>query len=314
MNLNVVEEKIDSITNLKQWYYFLNKIYLSPNKYYNLCHNDVINYFSKFGLFVKVTRTALKIIDSINSDFVLGNKKYFEVIEVNNNDVVNFLICKKLNAEFLNLLVTDGNKTIKKTVHMIHGTLHNSNFIRLINEIVYIHCSVFNQEFLEEIKEIKMEKKVIFDVRYNTGGEIKNALDYIKIFVPRGEYNIYLEDFKSEKYVLKYFNNSNYYGTREIVILIGRFTMSSAEIVVSEIKKYANVLTLGETTFGKNIVQKQLKVYNDNFIVVPIYEVKIHGYNNFKGVVPDVSKPSINLRVEKDYNELFERRSCCDLY
>jgi carboxyl-terminal processing protease len=112
---------------------------------------------------------------------------------------------------------------------------------------------------LEELKKRGM-KRLVFDLRDNPGGPLDQAIRISNRFIPKGELIVYTrgrardsdQDYHAEE-------NSGYTDV-PIVVLVNRNSASASEIVSGAIQDHDRGLVVGETTFGKALVQSVYKI------------------------------------------------------
>ncbi|MDZ4711666.1 MAG: S41 family peptidase [bacterium] len=130
------------------------------------------------------------------------------------------------------------------------------------NEIGYVKVSRFAattyEEFMKAMTDLKSQgmKKVILDLRGDPGGYLDQAFKMASEFIPRGEKIVYtksrIKDF-SEEYV----SEGGSYTDIPLIVLVNGGSASASEIVSGAIQDLDRGLVVGETTFGKGLVQRQ---------------------------------------------------------
>jgi carboxyl-terminal processing protease len=98
-------------------------------------------------------------------------------------------------------------------------------------------------------------KKLVFDLRENPGGALDQAIRISNRFLPRGDLIVYTRGRVTNA-------NQNYIATESsdythlpIVTLVNRNSASASEIVSGALQDHDRALIVGETTFGKALVQ-----------------------------------------------------------
>ena len=139
----------------------------------------------------------------------------------------------------------------------------------LRDSVGYIRQDGFTQGAVEEVRQAflalreKGMKYLVYDLRYNGGGLLNEAVDIVNLFYKKGVPVV------STKGKLK---DRNYtYGTTKdpvdtqipIVFLTSRGTASASEILTGAMQDYDRAVLVGERTFGKGLVQNILPLpYN----------------------------------------------------
>lgn len=112
---------------------------------------------------------------------------------------------------------------------------------------------------LRELDELGMEE-LLLDIRDNPGGPLDQAIRVSNEFLPRGDLIVYTRG--------RIQNSDQDYHAREdgdhndipLVVLVNRNSASASEIVSGAIQDHDRGLIVGETTFGKALVQSIYRV------------------------------------------------------
>lgn len=160
------------------------------------------------------------------------------------------------------------------------------------SDIALVDISGFSLQTGDELEKTLREmnidqyKGIIFDLRYNYGGEVHAAIKVASMLVPEGPIVHIVNkngEIDSKKATAEYIN-------KPFVILINEYTASSAEIVAGAVKDYGSGTLVGTKTYGKGIVQTvfpldgntSVKMTTDKYLTP--YRNDIHE----KGIEPDV--------------------------
>jgi carboxyl-terminal processing protease len=128
--------------------------------------------------------------------------------------------------------------------------------------IGYIHLRVFQetsaQEVIEAIDGFGDLKGLVLDLRNNPGGLLSQAVDICDHLLTKGQTIVSQRGraFPDQNYTAKRGNSGKSF---PIVVLVNRGTASAAEIVSGALQDHDRALIVGETTYGKGLVQS---VYN----------------------------------------------------
>jgi carboxyl-terminal processing protease len=126
----------------------------------------------------------------------------------------------------------------------------------------YIHLTQFQettaQEVIESIDGLGDLKGLIFDLRGNPGGLLSQAVEVCDHLLSKGQGIVSQRGraFPDQVYTATHGNGGK---TFPIVVLVNHGTASAAEIVSGALQDHDRALIVGETTFGKGLVQT---VYN----------------------------------------------------
>ncbi len=133
--------------------------------------------------------------------------------------------------------------------------------------IGYIKIDRFSESTAEELNQ-KFKKLdashlsgLIIDLRDNPGGLLNQAIEVADFFVPRGA-TIVSTKGRAEGSVRPYKAPSLEKITIPLVVLINRHSASASEIVAGALQDHDRALIVGETSFGKGLVQSVYTLEN----------------------------------------------------
>jgi carboxyl-terminal processing protease len=126
----------------------------------------------------------------------------------------------------------------------------------------YIHLSQFQETTADEMSQaidgFSNLKGLVLDLRGNPGGLLSQAVDVCDHLLSKGQTIVSQRGraYPDQVYTATHGNGGK---TFPIVVLVNRNTASAAEIVSGALQDHDRALIVGETTFGKGLVQT---VYN----------------------------------------------------
>ena len=126
----------------------------------------------------------------------------------------------------------------------------------------YIHLTQFQETTGEEMSNaidgFSNLKGLVIDLRNNPGGLLSQAVDVCDHLLAKGQGIVSQRGraYPDQNYTATHGNSGK---TFPIVVLVNRGTASAAEIVSGALQDHDRALIVGETTFGKGLVQT---VYN----------------------------------------------------
>ncbi len=130
--------------------------------------------------------------------------------------------------------------------------------INKARDIGYMHISGFQETTEHEVSEALDEmgdiKGLILDLRQNPGGLLSEGVGVADKFLKKGQLIVSHHGRSSpeKRYIAPRGNGGRDY---PLVVLVDRGTASAAEIVSGAIQDHDRGLIVGETTFGKGLVQ-----------------------------------------------------------
>jgi carboxyl-terminal processing protease len=178
---------------------------------------------------------------------------------------------------------TIANKTMDLTILRGDIKINNVPYFGLIsNEIGYIKLSNFSEnagkEVADALASLKTDhniKGVVLDLRGNGGGLLHEAVNVTNVFIDKGAEVVSTKG--KEKENNKIYKTLNKAVDTEIplVVLTDRGSASASEIVSGAIQDLDRGVVIGQTTFGKGLVQitrplpykSQLKVTTSKYYI-----------------------------------------------
>jgi carboxyl-terminal processing protease len=115
-----------------------------------------------------------------------------------------------------------------------------------------------DDELREAIKKLDGQgmRQLILDLRGNPGGLLDQAIDVASEFLPRGQVVVSVKGRTEYSEPVVYKSSGSEPATVPLVVLINRGTASASEIVAGAIQDHGRGLIVGETSFGKGLVQR----------------------------------------------------------
>src|SRR6516165_1484791 len=124
--------------------------------------------------------------------------------------------------------------------------------------IGYVHITGFQETTEREVSEALDKfgdlKGLVLDLRQNPGGLLSEGVGVADKFLKKGQLIVSNHGRSSpeKRYVATHGNGGHEY---PMVVLVNKGTASAAEIVAGAIQDHDRGLVIGETTFGKGLVQ-----------------------------------------------------------
>ena len=117
--------------------------------------------------------------------------------------------------------------------------------------------STSDEELREALNKLKSQgmRQLVFDMRGNPGGLLNQAIDVASEFLPRGQVIVSVKGRTEYSDPIVYKSNGSDPEDVPLVVLINRGTASASEIVAGAIQDHGRGLIVGETSFGKGLVQ-----------------------------------------------------------
>ena len=162
----------------------------------------------------------------------------------------------------------------------VRGSVDKSN--PTIGHVIISNFSLNTNEELEKVVTDLRNQGVtsfVFDIRYNPGGLLSQALNISNMFLENKQTIVKIEDRKGN--ITDYTANNKQYGTFKItepyVLLVNEGSASASEILAGALKDSANATLIGTKTYGKGTVQTVIDITKNS-------ELK---YTNAKWLTPN---------------------------
>jgi carboxyl-terminal processing protease len=120
---------------------------------------------------------------------------------------------------------------------------------------------------LEQLTEKGM-KRLLFDLRDNPGGALDQAIRVANRFLPRGDMIVYTRGRVTNADQEFRATERSEYVDLPVVVLVNRNSASASEIVSGAIQDHDRGIVVGETTFGKALVQSVYRVAGNAGVAV----------------------------------------------
>jgi carboxyl-terminal processing protease len=130
-------------------------------------------------------------------------------------------------------------------------------------ETGYINVNRFaattHDEFMEALGKLEAAgmKRLVLDLRTNAGGYLEQAYKMVDELLPKGRKIVYTKGRRpefDEEYIA---SGAGRFQKIGLVVLVNNGSASASEIVAGAVQDWDRGLIVGETTFGKGLVQRQ---------------------------------------------------------
>lgn len=246
--------------------------YMDPDNY-NQLEKDTEGSFSGVGIQIQIKDGVLTVISPIPGSPAAkaGVRPWDRIIEIDGKETKGMTITeavKKLTGPTGTTVqigvYREGNSDlIYYTIVRKRITVESVYSKMLDGSIGYARLTKFSdntsRDLRRAIEDFRKEgaKGMILDLRYNTGGLLKESVEVSNLFLPRGKLIV------STKGRLRN-NNQELRGEKDpmtdlpLIVLINRASASASEIVAGALKDHNRAVVLGikgQRSFGKGSVQ-----------------------------------------------------------
>ena len=139
----------------------------------------------------------------------------------------------------------------------------------------YIRIIRFSQPTGEELEKALQEleaqgmRKLLLDLRWNAGGLLPAAIDVSSKFIGGGRKIVYTRGRVSNSSKI-YSAHSEHARDVPLVVMINHASASASEIVSGAIQDWDRGLIVGQTSFGKGLVQNRFPLSNGDMLLLTI--------------------------------------------
>lgn len=193
----------------------------------------------------------------------------------------------------------------------------------LDDEVGYIKLSGFTQNAGKEVKDAFLDLKennnlkgLVFDLRGNGGGLLREAVNIVNIFTDKGELVVSTKGKEISR-------NKSYYTTSQpedtempVVVLVDVGSASASEIVSGAIQDLDRGVILGQRTYGKGLVQNVLPLSYNSKVKVTVAKYYIpsgrciqaidYSHKDDEGVAHKVPDSLISEFVTKNGRKVYD--------
>jgi carboxyl-terminal processing protease len=190
--------------------------------------------------------------DSLIAGVGINNNKVMKMLKGPRGTKVDVKIFRRGVPELLDFTITrDVIPTYSVDVaYMLDET---TGYIKLEKFIATTH-----KEFVKAVKKLQAQgmKKLIFDLRGNSGGYLVEAVDIADEFLPKGSLIVYTQgEHRDRQYIFA--RKKGMLEDTPVTILIDEGSASASEIVAGALQDNDRGTIIGRRSFGKGLVQEQ---------------------------------------------------------
>lgn len=190
-------------------------------------------------------------------------------------------------------VIRDGEE---KSFKMIREEINNvSAYINYDGKTAILTITRFDNDTGKLVEKLAKEamnkkcKKIILDLRNNGGGYVSAAKEVLSLWID-GE-KILVQKSKNSSDEETYANSHNaILSNIQTVVLVNGSTASASEIVAGALKDYKKATIIGETTYGKGVVQSLYNLSGSTLLKVTVasWYTPLGNSINKTGIEPDI--------------------------
>ena len=263
---------------------------------------DALGNYVGIGIYMSVDKNGNVVVVSPIKDTpaeIAGLKTGDVIVYVNDESMIGIdseVVSSKIKGEEgtkVKITVLRGEEYIDFEIERKSIKVYHVETEILENNIGYISLLTFDEGCAEEFKNAYLDlknkgaKKIIIDLRNNTGGLVNECLDIADMILPKGNIELVTLDAKGNKEVNKSEKKPIVEG--DIVVLINEYSASASEILVAALKENDRAEVVGKTSYGKGVIQSVLSLNDGSVLKLTVseYFTPTEQKINKVGVKPD---------------------------
>ncbi len=202
------------------------------------------------------------------ADLRAGDK----ILKVNDIDVkgkksddISKYLKGQANSAIKLLLEREGeSKPLEKTINREEIKIKSVSYSGMVAPTVgYIKLTGFTENAANEVKDAFLNlkknpelKSLVFDLRGNPGGLLKEAIDIVNIFAEKGTVVVSTKGKVKDWDAVHKANNNPIDLDIPITVLVDRGSASASEIVSGSLQDLDRAVVIGQRSYGKGLVQQ----------------------------------------------------------
>mgnify|MGYP000914749614 CR=1 FL=1 len=179
---------------------------------------------------------------------------------------VNVTVIRPGVEELLQYTITRGNVEIAAI-----------SIVAMLNEEVgYIRLNTFSQKTADQVEkalqdlQVRGMKRLVLDLRGNGGGLMAQALQLTDKFLDGGKVIVETRGRTAVANASEQTTDRDTHPELPMIVLVNRGSASASEIVSGALQDWDRALIVGETTFGKALVQNQFRFRDGSALFLTI--------------------------------------------
>ncbi len=224
---------------------------------------------------------------------------------INSSDKAALLI-RGPEGTSVTLTILRGNQAFDVTITRAQITVPAVDYSMLDENIGHLALMSFNEHSATEttaaLQDLRKQgaEAIILDLRYNGGGYLEQCLMIAELLVPKGP--VVTLRYKSEPD--KTFSTTGTGLDLPLFVLVNAGSASASEILAGAIQDRGAGVLVGQTTFGKGLVQGAFFLKDGSVVKVTTAEYLTPGGRqiNGKGLDPDVTVEGDKEQLEKAWD------------
>lgn len=209
---------------------------------------------------------------------ILINDSLYAGRNMSSNEIVRNLKGPKGSTVKISVMRNGEPELVEFTINRDDIPVKSVDAAYIISEpegIGYIMINKFGEttyaEMMTSLAELSAKgmKKLIIDLRGNTGGYLGAAIQMVNEFLPKNDLIVYTQGVHSP-IAKQYANGYGHYSNIPVVVMIDESSASSSEIFTGAIQDNDRGTVVGRRSFGKGLVQEPIDFSDGSSIRITI--------------------------------------------
>ena len=243
--------------------------------------------FEGIGIEFQVVNDTITVVSPITGgpSEALGILPGDRIIKISGNDAIglsNDEVMKKLRGDAgttVNVTIyrPGSDMTIEYEITRDKIPLYSVDAHLMFNDKTgYVSISRFSETTFDELKDAlndlkkKGMQQLILDLRGNPGGYLSQAVKTADLFISGKKKIVYTKGRRSEFDEEYFASDASDFEKTPLIILVNNGSASASEIVSGAVQDWDRGLIVGETTFGKGLVQRQFELPDNSALRLTI--------------------------------------------
>ncbi len=199
-------------------------------------------------------------------------------VKIKNNDVIRMLRGKKGSKVRVQVRRSGVEEILSFDIIRDKIPIHSIEVSYMIRpKVGYIQINSFSATTADEFREAlhrlsaKGMEKLVLDLRGNSGGSLRSAVEICDEFLPRHSMIVYT---KGKSMRPQYFRATSLGSFQEenqqLVVLVDEWSASASEIVAGAVQDQDRGTIVGRRTFGKGLVQRSFTLADSSEVLLTV--------------------------------------------
>ncbi len=243
--------------------------------------------FDGIGIEFQIVNDTITVVSPITGgpSEALGILPGDRIIEISGDDAIglsNEQVMSKLRGDAgttvgITIYRPESDKSIEYKITRDKIPLYSVDTHLMFNNITgYMSVSRFSETTYDELKEAlndlkkKGMQQLVLDLRGNPGGYLSQAVKVADLFISGKKKIVYTKGRRSDFDEDYYASESSDFEKLPLIVLVSSGSASASEIVSGAVQDWDRGLIVGETTFGKGLVQRQFELPDNSALRLTI--------------------------------------------